>query len=69
MIFLNKTIKSKVRRRLLNDEILRNMDRIRERISDYKKFMDKESYNNSREVEALYDELRELGLDLFYVGR
>lgn len=45
------------------------MDRIRERISDYKKFMDKESYNNSREVEALYDELRELGLDLFYVGR
>ncbi|XZH79316.1 hypothetical protein ACSW8S_15730 (plasmid) [Clostridium perfringens] len=66
---MNKTIKSKVRRRLLNDEILRNMDRIRERISDYKKFMDKESYNNSREVEALYDELRELGLDLFYVGR
>ena len=66
---MNKTVKSKVRRRLLNDEILRNMDRIRERISDYKKFMDKESYNNSREVESLYDELRELGLDLFYVGR
>lgn len=66
---MNKTVKSKVRRRLLNDEILRNMDRIRERISDYKKFMDKESYNNSKEVEALYDELRELGLDLFYVGR
>lgn len=65
---MDKDTKKKYGRRILNDEILRNMDNIRAQIKDYKTYMDKESFKESKEVEELYTQLRELGLELFYIG-
>lgn len=65
---MDKDTKKKYGRRILNDEILRNMDNIHAQIKDYKTYMDKESFKESKEVEELYTQLRELGLELFYIG-
>ena len=66
---MDSDLKKKYRRRILNDEILRNMDSIRDQIKAYKTHMDKESFKTSEEVESLYGELRVLGLDLYYLGK
>lgn len=65
---MDSEFKKRYRRRILNDEILKNMDSIREEIKAYKTHMDKESFKESKEVKKLYEQLRNLGLDLFCVG-
>lgn len=66
---MDSDLKKKYRRRILNDEILRNMDSIRDKIKAYKTHMNKESFKTSEEVESLYGELRVLGLNLYYLGK
>lgn len=66
---LNKDMKLRYKRRLFNEETLRNIYSVVEQIDTYREHMKLEDFIDSNEVEELYKELRALGLDLFDIGR
>ena len=64
-----KELNTRKRNRILTDEVLDNMKKISEKIQTYSDNMDDDAFANSNEVEELYTELRQLGLDMWYVGK
>lgn len=62
-----KELNKRIRNRVLVDEIFSNMKEIDIKIQSYSENMDDNSFNNSNEVEELYDNLRNLALDLWYI--
>lgn len=61
-----KEIKKRKRYRLRIDMIVDKIKEIDSSISDYSKYMDETSFTESNEVQKLYEDLKMLGLDLFY---
>lgn len=64
-----KELKKRKYNRILLDVVIDNIKEMDIQISAYKMAMDDINFNESNEVEQLYDKIRTLGLDLFYVGR
>ena len=55
-----RKIKAEMRRRLLLDMGCDKIIKIKEQLDVYEKYMTEDSFNNSKEVKELYDELEYL---------
>lgn len=64
---ITKSLKQKLHKRLLIDMIIDNIKEIDSQINEYNKYMDDKSFDESDEVEALYNKLRECCLEMKYI--
>lgn len=64
---ITKSLKEKLHKRPLIDMIIDNIKEIDNQINEYRNYMDDKSFNESNEVEDLYNKLKECCLEMKYI--